>query len=411
MIALSPTNQPGKLAAPRHASTASAGSKGGEILTTEQDLVPTGVATVDWQTAMRRAIRSESELRRRLGLAASGAGEAAEGDTAGIPPPELPVPEFSTFVPLEFLSRIAPGDPHDPLLRQVLPSPEERVDEAGFVSDPVGDLDSLASGGVLFKYEGRALLISTAACGVHCRYCFRREFPYQDVGSRGTNWRPAIEFVRSRRDIDEVLLSGGDPLTLVDETLAELVAAIASIGHVRRLRIHSRMPVVIPQRVTPRLIEILAETRPAVWFVIHANHPRELDAAVLESLGRLIDRGIPVLNQAVLLRGVNDDAETLTELSRRLVDHRVQPYYLHQLDRVRGASHFEVSQSRGQRLMAALRDRLPGYAVPTYVREQAGAPSKTPLPLAATAERSPADHPSADDPPTQPSDGEPPRTG
>lgn len=222
-------------------------------------------------------------------------------------------------------------------------------------------------------------MIATAACGVHCRYCFRREFPYSSAGTRAHDWRPSIQYLRDHDEIDEVLLSGGDPLTIVDQKLGELLDAIESIPHVRRLRIHTRMPIVIPQRITSELVDRLSSSRLAVWFVVHANHSNELDAHVLDRLGVVVDAGIPVLNQAVLLRGVNDDAAVLAELCRRLVDHRIQPYYLHQLDRVRGASHFEVPIHEGKRLMRQLRASLPGYAVPTYVVEQAGQMSKTPL--------------------------------
>ncbi len=381
-------------------------AKRGEILATDVRLVPTGpeakrpgegsdtgpavepvvepaVEPVDWQTAMRRAIRSGAELRARLGLEryeTPGGSEPHDRDVHDARNDRSAGERaFPTFVPLEFLARMRPGDPDDPLLRQVMATPEESADAAGFVSDPVGDRDALGAGGLLHKYAGRSLLISTGACGVHCRYCFRREFPYREVGSRDRRWRAAIDEIARRPEIEEVLLSGGDPLTLVDDVFAELVEAIATIGHVRRLRVHTRMPVVIPQRVTSRLVDVLAGNRLAVWFVIHVNHPNELDASVMDSLSRLIDRGIPVLNQAVLLRGVNDDVETLIALSRRLIDHRITPYYLHQLDRVRGAAHFEVSEREGLRLVRAMREALPGYAVPKYVRETAGERSKSPI--------------------------------
>jgi EF-P beta-lysylation protein EpmB len=350
-------------------------SQTAQILTAPGRFVPTAFEllsaegsppSVDWQSAIKRAIRSSSRLREILGLQPAPCELQAEGS-------------FPTFVPWEFLRRMRKGDPDDPLLRQVLPQREEDERPAGFTSDPVDDLGSLAAGGLLHKYHGRALVITTGACGVHCRYCFRRDFPYTEVGSRWQNWRPTIDYLRGRDEIDEVLLSGGDPLTLTDGTLSELVSAIESIPHVRRLRIHTRMPIVIPQRVTEPLLTRLRSSRLAVWLVVHANHPNELDADVIERLARVVDYGIPVLNQSVLLRGVNDDAATLIELCRRLVDHRVQPYYLHQLDRVQGASHFEVPVSEGGLLMDQLRAALPGYAVPNYVVEQAGRPSKTPL--------------------------------
>lgn len=346
-----------------------------EILTTASDLVPTSsrdrAEAVDWPTAMKRAIRCSTRLRRMLGL-------SGPQGTHQEPNPD-PAVSFPTFVPLEFVRRIRPGDPHDPLLRQVLVSPAESNRGEGYCADPVGDLRSLAAGGLIHKYDGRALVITSGACGVHCRYCFRREFPYGEAGSRRDDWRPALDYLAAHGEIDEVILSGGDPLTLTDDKLFELIKRIEGIDHVRRLRFHTRMPIVIPQRVTPSLIERLRGTRLATWFVVHVNHPNELDADVLERLGCLRDAGIPLLNQAVLLRGVNDDADTLIELSRILVNHRIEPYYLHQLDRVTGAAHFEVPVAEGRRLMDQMRTALPGYAVPRYVVEQSGERSKTSL--------------------------------
>ncbi|MCO8120965.1 EF-P beta-lysylation protein EpmB [Stieleria sp. TO1_6] len=320
---------------------------------------------VDWQRAMKRAIRSQSELRRRLGLGADVAADAGE--------------HFPTFVPLELLARIKPGDPNDPILRQVLTTADESIDQPGFVADPVGDLQAEAGGGVLHKYAGRALIITHGACAVHCRYCFRREFPYNELGSRKQQWGPAIDYIRGDDSIHEVLLSGGDPLTLTDSALFTLLDQIESIPHVRRLRIHTRLPIAIPQRITTELADRLSESRLAVWFVIHANHANEIDDAVTESVGRLSRRGIPVLNQSVLLAGVNDDVDALQSLSLSLIDIAVQPYYLHQLDQVRGAGHFQVDVARGIELVNQLRQRLPGYAVPKYVVENAGEKSKTPI--------------------------------
>jgi EF-P beta-lysylation protein EpmB len=325
---------------------------------------------VDWQTAMKRAIRCSIQLRKALGLGLD------NGQPRGNSQAEQ---SFPTFVPWEYLSRIRSGDPSDPLLRQVLPIDQEDVRVQGYDSDPVGDMQSLVAPGILHKYQGRALMITTGACGVHCRYCFRREFPYSDSGSIAHAWEPSLEYLRRQRDVHEVLLSGGDPLTLADAKLEGLIAGIESIPHIRRLRIHSRMPIVIPQRITNELVSRLRSSRLAVWMVIHANHPNELDESVYRRLALLVDSGIPVLNQSVLLRGVNDDAQVLADLCLKLIDHRVQPYYLHQLDRVQGAAHFEVPVSAGRRLMKELRKMLPGYAVPTYVSEQSGQPSKTPL--------------------------------
>ena len=317
---------------------------------------------VPWQLAMKRAIRSAGELRQYLSLGP---------DRDGLDE------RFPTFVPLELASRINSGDPDDPVLRQVLPVNEEFVESHGFVSDPVGDLAASHPGGVLHKYHGRALIVTNGACAVHCRYCFRREFPYQDLNAQQSKWSKAIEYVRNDNSIEEVLLSGGDPLTLADESLTSLVTAIERVDHVRRLRIHTRLPIVIPQRVTDALVDRLASSRLAVWIVVHTNHRQEIDRAVSESLVKLRRAGLSMLNQSVLLAGVNDNVEALVDLSKSLVDIGVQPYYLHQLDRVRGASHFWVPPSLGVALVEEMRKRLPGYAVPTYVVEEAGEESKT----------------------------------
>jgi EF-P beta-lysylation protein EpmB len=254
----------------------------------------------------------------------------------------------------------------------VLPLADELFESPGFAADPVGDALAVQSPGLLQKYSSRALLITTGACAVHCRYCFRREYPYSESPRSPDDWQLAIERLAVDPTIDEAILSGGDPLTMVDGHLEVLAERLARVPHLKRLRIHTRLPIVIPQRVTSRLIEWLRGTRLAPIMVVHANHPNEIDGDVAAALARLVDAGIPVFNQSVLLRGVNDDAEALIELSRRLVDLRVMPYYLHQLDRVRGAAHFEVPVARGLELIAAMRRALPGYAVPRYVQEIAG---------------------------------------
>ena len=344
----------------------------GEILAAKSEAVRATCAMAEplpWRQAMRRAVRDPAELCRRLELPPSLAAAAAAGANA-----------FPLFVPLEFLSRMRPGDPSDPLLRQVLPIGDERLSAAGFVADPLSEASAALEPGLLQKYAGRALLVTTGACAVHCRYCFRRHFPYAAVPKSVDAWQPALQRIAADPTVDEVLLSGGDPLTLVDALLERLVSAVDGIPHVRRLRLHTRLPIVIPQRVTAPLVRLLRRSRATVWMVVHVNHPAELDAATVAALARLTDAGIPVLNQAVLLKGVNDSADVLEALCRSLVDHRVQPYYLHQLDRVDGAAHFEVPVAQGRALMAELRARLPGYAMPQYVREQAGATSKTPLP-------------------------------
>jgi len=269
-----------------------------------------------------------------------------------------------------------PGNPRDPLLRQVLPLDEEILSVQGFTSDPVGDLAARRAAGLLHKYRGRALMIATGVCAVHCRYCFRRQYPYEDDRGIGVRWAEAVAEIQQDPSLEEVILSGGDPLTLGDAPLANLAAMLACIPHVRRLRIHTRLPIVIPERVTEELVKWLRGTRLTPVVVVHANHPRELNGAVEAALGRLADAGILLLNQAVLLRGVNDSADTLADLSQRLLDCRVLPYYLHQLDRVAGAAHFETPIEVGRQLVDELTARLPGYAVPRYVREMPGAAAK-----------------------------------
>lgn len=333
-----------------------------------------------WHDSMRRAIRSAAALREYLGLdpLAAPHGEKSRG-TDGPQRVKENDYDFPVFVPREFAARMRRGDPADPLLLQVMPSQEEGAEVAGFSDDPVGDVQANAAPGVLHKYAARALMITTGACGVHCRYCFRRAFPYHEAGSRGQAYEPSLDYLQQRDDIEEVILSGGDPLTMNDGALDVLLTKIEAIEHVRRLRIHSRMPIVIPSRVNGPLVERLLRSRLTVWMVVHSNHAAEIDGDTSAALQRMVNVGIPVLNQSVLLRGVNDSVAELEALSRALIDCRVMPYYLHQLDRVAGAAHFEVSQQRGRELIGQLESRLPGFAVPRYVSEIAGEKSKTRL--------------------------------
>jgi len=317
---------------------------------------------------MKDAVRDVGELCRLLDLPQRFADQAAEA-----------AHDFPLFVPRPFLARMRLGDANDPLLRQVLPLDAETILAEGFTLDPVADAAASLQPGVLHKYHGRALIVTTGACAVHCRYCFRRHFPYHETPRSVNQWQRAIERIAADESIHEVILSGGDPLTLVDDLLARLADRLAEIPQLRRLRVHTRLPIVIPQRVTGELLDWLTDTRLTPIVVVHVNHAAEIDTAVVESLSRVVSAGIPVLNQAVLLRGVNDDAETLTELCERLIDLRVIPYYLHQLDRVAGAAHFEVSIARGQEIIRQLQARLPGYAVPRFVQEVPGAPHKVSL--------------------------------
>jgi L-lysine 2,3-aminomutase len=321
-----------------------------------------------WQQALKDAVRDSHELCRLLDLPDDWAADARRVANG-----------FPLFAPRSFIARMQPRNPHDPLLRQVLPLAAEAIDREGYTADPVGDAAASVSPGLLHKYEGRVLMVATGACAVHCRYCFRRHFPYEVTPRSLADWQPALDHIAADASIHEVILSGGDPLTLVDSQLAELAERLAAIPQLRRLRLHTRLPVMIPERVTDELLDWLRGTRLAPVVVIHANHAAELVGRAAEAIGRIVAAGIPTLNQAVLLRGVNDDTDILAELSERLVDLGVMPYYLHQLDRVRGAGHFEVPIDKGLRLVEALRTRLPGYAVPRYVREVAGEPYKVDL--------------------------------
>lgn len=287
--------------------------------------------------------------------------------------------DFGLRVPRSFADRMRHGDARDPLLRQVLPLADELRPVAGYTQDPVGDRAAHKGPALLRKYHGRALVMTTGSCAVHCRYCFRRHFPYYKQSVRESLLCDLFDEIRADGSIEEVILSGGDPLSLGDSRLATLVNGIRAIGHVKRLRVHSRLPVILPSRVTPGLIQLLASGQVPAVVVLHINHPREIDAEVRQSLGAMRSAGISLLNQAVLLKGVNDDADTLCELSETCFDAGILPYYLHQLDPVSGAAHFAVDDQQARDIAQRLRARLPGYLVPRLVREIAGAESKVPL--------------------------------
>jgi EF-P beta-lysylation protein EpmB len=324
-----------------------------------------GGAGGDWRRELATAVRDPGELCRLLGLdpaLATTARRAAGG--------------FPLLVPRGFVARMRPGDPHDPLLLQVLPLAAEREPAAGYSADPLAEQAALAAPALVRKYDGRVLLLATGGCAVNCRYCFRREFPYAESGAGTAGTDAAVAALAADPSISEVILSGGDPLLLDDDRLDDLLSALGALPHVRRIRIHTRLPIVLPSRVTTRLVALLAGARPACAVVVHSNHPAELDDSVAAALARLAAARSILLNQAVLLAGVNDSIEVLRELSERLVDLGVVPYYLHLLDRVSGAAHFEVPEPAAMALHAALRAALPGYAVPRLVREVPGERAK-----------------------------------
>ncbi len=331
-------------------------------------MVPRSTAacqTDTWRRELADAFTRVDALLTSLGL--------DHDDVPGVAPDHQ---AFNLLVPRGFAALMKPGDPSDPLLRQVLPLAVEAANVAGYVSDPVEDAAAERTPGLLQKYPGRSLLIATGACAIHCRYCFRRHFPYFKLGSQIERWDAAVAEIARDDTLVEVILSGGDPLMIEDRPLRELLARLNAMPHLRRLRIHSRLPVVLPSRVTDRLCRILSEGRLVPLMIIHANHPRELGQAAWEALARLQSVGVRLLNQSVLLAGVNDDAPTLIALSERLVECGVLPYYLHQLDPVAGAAHFQVSDERARGLVETMRGQTAGYLVPSLVREIPGATSK-----------------------------------
>lgn len=319
-----------------------------------------------WKRLLRDAFRDVDALLACLGL--SRADVALADDTP-----------FPLLVPRGFAARMRHGDAADPLLLQVLPVAAENQVAPGWLLDPVGDLERTRSPGLIHKYRGRVLLIATASCAVHCRYCFRRHFPYADELAARDGWRAALGTIAADASIHEVILSGGDPLSLATSKLAELTDALARIPHVRRLRIHTRWPVVLPERVDAEFCAWLQRLPWPVVLVLHANHPNEIEHTVATACARMRGAGATLLNQSVLLRGVNDDAVTLRALSEALAGIGVLPYYLHLLDRVAGAAHFEVGVRRARALIRALRSELPGYLVPRLAREVAGRDSKSVL--------------------------------
>ena len=331
-------------------------------------VAPLPLQPVGWQAQWRDAVRDPAELLAMLGL-----------ETLAARLSHAAMAQFPLRVPRAFISRMRHGDDADPLLRQVLPLDDEDRIVPGFALDAVGDAAAKAADGVIRKYRGRALLIATGSCAVNCRYCFRRHFPYADETAARGQWMDAIAAIAADPGIDEVILSGGDPLSLSTPKLAELTAQLATIPHLRRLRIHTRLPVVLPARIDAEFTAWLATLPWPVAIVIHANHANEFDDEVDAAIACLRDAGATLLNQAVLLRGVNDSVDALADLSERSFAAGVLPYYLHQLDRVQGAAHFEVDDALALELHRGLMSRLSGYLVPKLVREVAGDTGKRPL--------------------------------
>lgn len=323
-----------------------------------------------WQEAMATAVTDPAELLQRLDLDPGLLPGAREGHAL-----------FAVRVPEPYLDRIKQGDARDPLLLQVLPQLAEGWNAPGFTADPLEEISNSEGNGMIRKYRSRALLVLTGACAINCRYCFRRHFPYGENHLQASQWQGALDILRTDREINEVILSGGDPLAMNDRLLGRLVAELEAIPHLKRLRLHTRLPAVIPQRVNRDLLTWLEGTRLQTVVVFHINHPQEIDGRVAEAAKALRAAGATLLNQSVLLKDINDQVETQVALSERLFDAGILPYYLHAFDPVAGAAHFAVSDDRGRALMRELLDRLPGYLVPRLVREVPGAGSKWPLDL------------------------------
>ncbi len=321
-----------------------------------------------WQKSLSHAIRSPEELLEKLKL-----------DIGQFDIPKEAFNNFLLLVTESYLNRMERGNPKDPLLLQVLPTGKELVSPPGFTEDALHEKDSHFARGLLKKYHHRALMITTGTCAIHCRYCFRRHFSYLDEPRQWEDWKPAFEAIEKDSSIQEILLSGGDPLILNDSRLEKIIKRLEEIPHIKRIRIHTRIPVVLPSRITSNFLELFLNSRLTTFMVIHANHHHELRDDAAESIRKIVRSGIPVLNQAVLLKGINDSKEEQFQLCEGLINLGVIPYYLHQLDQVEGTSHFETEETLGKEIIQFLRENLPGYAVPQYVREIPGKMNKTPL--------------------------------
>lgn len=321
-----------------------------------------------WQSLLKEVVTSPAELIGKLALNPDLLSQA-----------ERSAKLFPLRVPRGFISRMQKGNPADPLLRQILPLDAEEIISPGYMSDPLNEKESNPIPGLLHKYQGRVLLTLTGACAVNCRYCFRRHFPYQENIPGGKLWKDILAYIAADLTIHEVILSGGDPLLANDRYLSKCINDLAVISHLKILRIHSRLPIVLPQRITPELIAALTSTSLQPVMVVHCNHANELDNSVAIAIEQLRQKKITVLNQSVLLKGVNDSIEALATLSQRLFEFGILPYYLHLLDKVQGAAHFEVDESCAKLLVIGIRERLAGYLVPRLVKEQAGKKSKLPI--------------------------------
>ena len=322
----------------------------------------------DWKIILKQAISNPIELWNELQL-----------EPQTLPTTRAAIDNFSLRVPRGFVTRIEKKNPNDPLLLQILSQVDELTTYPGYYLDPLNEKQSNPIPGLLHKYHGRVLVILSGACAIHCRYCFRRHFPYKQNNPGKQGWKRIFDYLKINDTVNEVILSGGDPLIVKDEQLSTFILQVEAITTIRRLRIHTRLPIVIPERVTTGLIRILSNTRLKTAVVVHCNHPNEINQSVIDAFNLLHSSKITLLNQSILLKKINDDSRILIRLSERLFDAGVLPYYLHLLDPVEGAAHFNVSEDKARHLMAAMMKYLPGYLVPKLVREIPGALSKVPI--------------------------------
>ena len=320
----------------------------------------------NWQEVLKGLITHPQGLQQALGLSDRALADISHASQ-----------DFPLRIPGDYLHRIRIADIDHPLLKQFVPSPQELIHTEGFSNDPVAELEKNTVPGLVHKYPGRVLLVISSSCPVHCRYCFRRHFPYHRNRNGREQWQQAIAYIRQDSSIREVIYSGGDPLSASDHQLGWLTRELSAIPHLSRLRVHTRFPLVIPQRVTDALLEWLTGRRLTPSMVLHCNHPDELSPEVVFALGRLRTAGVTLLNQSVLLKGVNNQPDTLITLSEKLYACGVLPYYLHLLDKVQGAAHFDVPEAEALSIYEAMQSALPGYLLPRLVREEAGKPSKT----------------------------------
>jgi len=322
----------------------------------------------NWQFQLQHAIRHPSALLEHVGLQAKDIGYDPRS-----------ISQFPVLVPFAFANRIRPKDPDDPLLRQVFPYPKEATSPPGYTLDPLEETNAEITAGVLQKYQGRILLITTGACAIHCRYCFRRHYPYQEKSINVNQFDAILKRIAADTSLREVILSGGDPLLLSDDKLIRICESLAAIPHVRRVRIHTRLPVVLPDRITTTLVRRLTAIDARLVIVLHINHSNEIDQGVIQTANAFFESGITLLNQSVLLHRINDTSDCLIQLSETLFNHHILPYYLHLLDPVKGTAHYEVPLEKAESLIREIRKTLSGYLVPQLVREQAGAEYKLPV--------------------------------